>query len=117
MSETTQRPWGSYTILEDTKAFKLKRIEVKPGARLSLQSHYKRDEIWTIVAGSGIVELDGKDIEVTYGTTVSITREQKHRVRNNGTEILVFIEVQTGDYFGEDDIVRYEDDYGREGTN
>ena len=113
MSDTTQRPWGSYTIIEDTDAYKLKRIEVKPGLRLSLQSHQKRDEIWTIVAGSGIVELDETDIAVQYGTTISITREQKHRVKNTGTEMLVFIEVQTGDYFGEDDIIRYEDDYGR----
>ena len=111
---TTLRPWGSYTILEDTNVFKLKRIEVEPGQRLSLQSHKKRDEIWTIVAGAGVVELDGTDVAVSYGSTVSITREQKHRVRNDGSELLVFIEVQTGDYFGEDDIIRYEDDYGRE---
>ena len=117
MTETTTRPWGSYTVLEDRDNFKLKRIEVSPSQRLSLQSHAQRDEIWTIVAGNGIVELDDQEIAVSYGESVSIKRTQKHRVRNTGNEPLVFIEVQTGDYFGEDDIVRYEDDYGREGTN
>lgn len=113
MSETTARPWGTYTVLEDTKNYKLKRIDVNPGEKLSLQSHGKRDELWTIVAGSGIVVLDGLEINVSYGKTVDIHRGQKHRIINTGDTVLTFIEVQTGEYFGEDDITRYEDDYGR----
>lgn len=107
------RPWGSYSILEDTDSYKVKRIDVNPGQRLSLQSHGKRDELWTIVAGHGVVVVDGLEINVSYGKTIDINRSQKHRVMNTGNTVLTFIEVQTGDYFGEDDIVRYQDDYGR----
>ena len=113
MSEIVDRPWGTYTVLEDTPAYKLKKIVVRPGERLSLQSHGKRDELWTIVGGKGTIILDGLEINVSYGKTVDIHRGQKHRVINTGTTDLEFIEIQTGDYFGEDDIARFEDAYGR----
>jgi len=113
MNNPEKRPWGTYTVFADENLFKLKRIDVNPHQRLSLQSHGKRDELWAIVAGEGIVVLDGLQINVSYGKTVDIHAGQKHRIINTGDKILTFIEVQTGTYFGEDDIVRYEDDYGR----
>ncbi len=114
MSEISKRPWGTYTVFADESTFKLKRIDVNPHQKLSLQSHSKRDELWAVVAGYGFVTLDGLEIPVSYGKTVDIMAGQKHRINNSGDEMLTFIEVQTGTYFGEDDIVRYEDDYGRE---
>lgn len=113
MSTVYERPWGSYTVFADELKFKLKRIDVNPLQRLSLQSHGKRDELWAIVGGEGIVVLDGLEIPVRYGKTIDIHAGQKHRIINTSNEVLTFIEVQTGSYFGEDDIVRYEDDYGR----
>lgn len=112
--EKEKRPWGSYYVIHDESNYKLKRIEVKPNARLSYQFHNKRSEAWTIVQGKGVVKLNDKDIEVNKGDTVLIPCLAKHRIFNNGNENLVFIEVQTGTYFGEDDIVRIEDDYNRE---
>ena len=110
---TEQRPWGYYKILEDTETHKVKRICVKPNQRLSLQSHEKREELWVVLSGRGFVTLDDKDILVIPGSIVRIPMGAKHRVRNDGVEDLQFIEVQTGTYFGEDDIIRYSDDYGR----
>lgn len=107
------RPWGSYLVIHDEKSYKLKRIEVMPGMRLSYQYHHKRSESWTIVEGSGIFTLDDKEIKVKAGDSLSIPRLSKHRIHNNSIKPLVFIEVQTGTYFGEDDIVRVEDDYNR----
>lgn len=115
MSQVFERPWGTYTVFADEDKFKLKRIDVNPKQRLSLQSHGKRNELWAIVNGEGIVILDGLEIPVNYGKTIDIDAGQKHRIINTSdTEILTFIEVQTGTYFGEDDIIRYDDDYGRE---
>ena len=111
--EFEERPWGKYEVLLDTQNYKLKRIIVDCGKRLSLQSHGKRDELWTIVGGKGIAEVDGLEIVVHYGDTIDIRRGQKHRMMNTGDEPLVYIEVQTGNYFGEDDIIRYQDDFGR----
>ncbi|MDA3837778.1 MAG: phosphomannose isomerase type II C-terminal cupin domain [Candidatus Delongbacteria bacterium] len=110
---TEERPWGSFTILEDTKTYKAKRIIVKPKQRLSYQSHEKRDELWIIVAGQAKVTLDGVDIILSYGENIVILKQQKHRIENVGDNDVIFIEVQTGTYFGEDDIVRYDDDYKR----
>lgn len=112
--EHDHRPWGSYYVLEDAKTHKVKRIEVKPKGRLSYQYHYKRSEVWTMVSGEAIVTLDGKTIPLKAGDVIEIPKKAKHRVENPGTETLVFIEVQLGSYFGEDDIVRLEDDYNRE---
>jgi mannose-6-phosphate isomerase len=111
--EFDHRPWGSYFVLEDAETHKVKRIEVKPKGRLSYQYHYKRSEVWTMVKGEAIVTLDGKRIPLNAGEVMEIPREAKHRIENLGDETLVFIEVQLGTYFGEDDIVRIEDDYER----
>ena len=111
--EFDHRPWGSYFVLDDAETHKVKRIEVKPKGRLSYQYHYKRSEVWTMVKGEAIVTLDGKRIPLNAGEVIEIPREAKHRIENLGDETLVFIEVQLGTYFGEDDIVRIEDDYER----
>tara|TARA_R110002074_G_scaffold390160_2_gene573902 strand:+ start:5486 stop:5839 length:354 start_codon:yes stop_codon:yes gene_type:complete len=109
-----ERPWGTYEVLEDRKQYKLKEIVVNPGERLSYQSHIQRTEVWTIVAGNGIVTLEGQELDAFPGRCFFIPRESRHRVTCNSDVPLVFVEVQVGDYFGEDDIVRYEDDYGRD---
>jgi mannose-6-phosphate isomerase len=112
--EHSIRPWGHYTVLDDSAAtHKVKTISVAPGQRLSLQSHSKRAEHWFIVSGSGLVWRDDERIKVTAGCAVDIPVEAQHRIECTSTEPLVFIEVQHGSYFGEDDIVRYDDDYGR----
>jgi mannose-6-phosphate isomerase-like protein (cupin superfamily) len=111
--ETAERPWGTYTVLADEADHKVKRIEVRPGQRLSYQRHARRAEHWFVVSGVGALRLDGIDSLVSAGHAVDIPAGAAHRIENPGTEPLVFIEVQRGDYFGEDDIVRLEDDYGR----
>lgn len=107
------RPWGFFEILCEEADFKTKRITVYAGAQFSYQSHAKRDEHWTIVRGAGEVVLNDQIIPVEPGSHVFIPVGAKHRMRNTGTDAIEFIEVQTGSYFGEDDIVRYTDDYGR----
>ncbi|HLH99468.1 MAG TPA: phosphomannose isomerase type II C-terminal cupin domain [Acidimicrobiales bacterium] len=111
--ESDQRPWGEYLVLDDEPAHKVKRITVRSGHRLSYQRHERRAEHWFVVGGVGVVTLDGTDVAVKPGHSVDIPQGTAHRVRNDGLEDLVFIEVQSGDYFGEDDIVRLDDDYGR----
>jgi len=113
MTMSERRPWGSYTILEEREAYKVKRIEVLPAKRLSYQRHQKRDEHWVIVEGEALVTVEGKDIPLSPGGSVDIPRMAAHRILNPGKSLLVFIEVQKGDYFGEDDIIRLEDDFGR----
>ncbi|HET8887186.1 MAG TPA: phosphomannose isomerase type II C-terminal cupin domain [Salinimicrobium sp.] len=107
------RPWGQYWVLEDNEAYKVKRIEVNPGGRLSYQYHHKRAEVWTMVKGMGRVTLDGEVKDYKTGEVAIIPLGAKHRIENPTKEKLVFIEVQHGTYFGEDDIVRIEDDYQR----
>jgi mannose-6-phosphate isomerase len=111
--ERDQRPWGTYLVLEDAEDHKVKRIAVSPGKRLSYQRHSRRSEHWFVLSGSGFVTLDGTDVDVAAGSAVDVPATTAHRITNPGTEDLVFIEVQHGDYFGEDDIVRLEDDFGR----
>ena len=111
--EKEDRPWGRFFVIHDQSTYKLKRIEVDPGQQLSYQYHHKRSESRTFVLGSGIVTIDDKKIEVKEGDTVLIPIKSKHRVTNTQDDVLVFIEVQTGSYFGEDDIVRISDDYNR----
>ena len=111
--ESQERPWGRYFVLHDEPTYKLKRIEVDTGERLSYQYHHKRSEAWTIVEGIGRITLDGNVKDYKKGETILIPQGVKHRVENNGTKKLIFIEVQTGSYFGEDDIIRIEDDYNR----
>ena len=113
MLEFSERPWGTYQVLHTTAISQVKEITVKAGARLSYQTHQKRAEHWFIVAGHGEVTLDGVVQKVAPGDEVSFGIGVAHRVHNTGTEELIFVEVQTGTYFGEDDIVRIEDDYGR----
>ncbi len=111
--ESEERPWGRFFVIHNENNYKLKRIEVDPGGRLSYQYHNKRSEAWTIVEGGGSITLDDKIVECAKGQTVLIPKGVKHRIENNKIDKLVFIEVQTGTYFGEDDIVRIEDDYNR----
>lgn len=112
-TESEKRPWGSFYVIQDEKNYKLKRIEVNIGKRLSYQYHKKRSETWIIIQGQATVNIDGKIEKYNKGQTVIIPKGAKHRVANNESTKLVFIEVQTGSYFGEDDIVRIEDDFNR----
>lgn len=113
MNNFDHRPWGSYTVLDEGDGFKIKRIEVLPEKRLSYQKHARRSEHWYVVRGTAKVTLNGDEILVRSGAAIDIPVGAAHRVENPTDELLVFIEVQTGDYFGEDDIVRLEDDFGR----
>ena len=113
MLEIGDRPWGKYYVLADEAAYKLKTIEVNPGQRLSYQYHHHRQEFWTIVQGEAVVILDEVEHTVKYGESIFIPQGAKHRIENRSNELLVFVEVQTGTYFGEDDIVRIQDDYER----
>lgn len=108
-----ERPWGSFTILDDEDTHKTKRLVVNPGQRLSYQRHHKRAEHWVVVQGTAHVTLDDVVHEVPAGSAIEVPLEAKHRVENRGEQPMVFIEVQTGTYFGEDDIERFDDDYGR----
>jgi mannose-6-phosphate isomerase len=108
-----QRPWGTFTVLDEAGGFKVKRIEVLPGKRLSYQKHAQRAEHWVVVQGTAKVTLDDRDVIVEAGQAIDIPIGAAHRVENPGSETLVFIEVQRGAYLGEDDIVRLQDDFGR----
>jgi mannose-6-phosphate isomerase len=112
--EYDERPWGSFTVLDDELFdHKVKRIVVAPGKRLSYQRHSRRAEHWFIVNGVATVTLDGVEHEVPAGQSIDVSLGQMHRCENRGTTPVVFIEVQHGTYFGEDDIERIEDDFGR----
>ena len=108
-----ERPWGQFKILYETATFKVKELIVKPGARLSFQLHHKRSEHWLVVKGVATVTLNDVVHKFTAGESVDVPVETKHRVANETNEDVVFVEVQTGTYFGEDDIVRLSDDYNR----
>jgi mannose-6-phosphate isomerase len=110
-SET--RPWGTFHVLDEQPGFKVKRITVNPTGRLSLQSHKHRSEHWTVVNGTATVTVDAAVLTLTRGQSVDIPLGAKHRLENFGAEIVEIIEVQFGEYLGEDDIVRYEDVYQR----
>jgi mannose-6-phosphate isomerase len=111
--KSENRPWGNYTVLHETPNHKVKTITVEPGRRLSYQTHEKRSEYWVIVEGTGAVTIDGIMSPAIGGDAFIIEQGIAHRIQNVGDEPLVFIEVQLGVYFGEDDIVRIEDDFGR----
>jgi mannose-6-phosphate isomerase len=111
--EFEHRPWGCYYVIHDEPTYKLKRIEVLPKGSLSYQYHHKRSEAWTIVEGTGTITLDGVKQEYSAGMTILIPQGAKHRIENFTDKKVVFIEVQTGTYFGEDDIVRLDDIYNR----
>ena len=108
-----RRPWGTFTVLDEGEGYKVKRIEVLAGKRLSYQRHARRAEHWMVVAGSARVTLDGRDVTLSVGEAVDIPLGSAHRVANPGEDLLVFIEIQRGDYLGEDDITRLEDDFNR----
>lgn len=108
-----ERPWGSFTVLDEAEGYKVKRIEVLPGKRLSYQKHAQRAEHWYIVQGTAKVTLDGKEIILMADQYVDIPVGAAHRIENPGEEKVIFIEVQRGNYLGEDDIVRLQDDFGR----
>ncbi len=111
--ERGDRPWGHYLVLYEDPACKVKRILVRAGKRLSLQRHRHRAEHWHVVQGDGRVTRDGETIGVCAGTSVDIPTGSVHRIESTGKEDVIFIEVQTGSYLGEDDIERLEDDFGR----
>lgn len=113
LHRTVHRPWGTYTVLEDSPGFKIKRIEVKPGASLSLQMHHHRSEHWIVVSGMARVVNGDRELLVNINESTYIPAGHKHRLENPGVLNLVMIEVQSGEYLGEDDIVRFEDNYGR----
>jgi mannose-6-phosphate isomerase len=107
------RPWGNYAVLHTDQNCQVKKLVIDPGKRISLQSHKFRAEHWFIVSGHGTVELDGREIEVSPGDSIDVPFGSKHRISSDKLEQLVFIEVQTGSSFAEDDILRFEDDFGR----
>ncbi len=109
-----ERPWGNFTVLDEGEGYKVKRIEVLPEKRLSYQKHARRAEHWFVIEGTAHVTLDDEIIVVKSGKAIDIPLGSAHRVENKGDELMVFIEVQRGDYLGEDDIVRLEDDFGRD---
>jgi mannose-1-phosphate guanylyltransferase/mannose-6-phosphate isomerase len=109
------RPWGSYDSLENADGFQVKRLTVLPGAILSLQLHHRRAEHWVVVAGVARITLNEDIFDLTVNEHTFIPVGARHRIENPGTELLHIIEVQVGDYLGEDDIVRFEDRYGRQG--
>jgi mannose-6-phosphate isomerase len=112
-NETDHRPWGYYEVLSDGSDHKVKRITVYPGKRLSLQRHRRRAEHWFVLRGEAVVMLGEKELFMKRGDSVNIPEGEIHRIANGGSVPLIYIEVQTGAYFGEDDIERIEDDYGR----
>lgn len=113
MEQKENRPWGYFQVLSDEPDHKVKRIVVFPGQRLSYQRHQRRAEHWYIVRGEAVVTRNEEQIRLKAGQSVDIPQKAKHRIENPGATNLTFIEVQSGDYFGEDDIERFEDDYGR----
>ena len=114
--ETGDRPWGTYLVLDDEPGHKVKRISVNAGKRLSYQFHEHRSEHWFITTGMAIVVLDDIAYELRAGDAIEVPRRAKHRIENPGPDPLIFVEVQYGDYFGEDDIIRLDDDFGRAGA-
>ena len=107
------RPWGFFEILNESANYKLNKIVVNPNKKLSLQSHQKRAEHWICLSGKGKAQINNNFIDLKPDINVFININDKHRLINDSNEDLIIIELQTGSYFGEDDIIRYEDDYGR----
>lgn len=110
---SAETPWGKWEVLLDEKCCKVKKITVLPGKRLSYQKHFKRQEHWMVVEGTATVTLNDEIKTIKTGEYIDIPQEAAHRIANEENEPMVFIEIQRGTYFGEDDIVRLQDDYGR----
>jgi mannose-6-phosphate isomerase len=113
VAATELRPWGSFTVLEEGHGYKIKRIEVKPGHRLSLQMHYHRSEHWIVVCGTAKVICGDQEVLLNSNESTYVPQCTAHRLENPGIISLVLIEVQNGEYLGEDDIIRFQDDYAR----
>lgn len=113
VAATELRPWGSFTVLEEGRGYKIKRIEVKPGHRLSLQMHHHRSEHWIVVSGTAKVTCGDQETLLCSNQSTYVPPCTSHRLENSGVIPLVLIEVQNGEYLGEDDIVRFQDDYSR----
>lgn len=113
VAATELRPWGSFTVLEEGSRYKIKRIEVKPGHRLSLQMHHHRSEHWIVVSGTARVTCGDQETLLTANQSTYVPPCTSHRLENSGVIPLILIEVQNGEYLGEDDIVRFQDDYAR----
>jgi mannose-6-phosphate isomerase len=111
--ERGERPWGTYTVLEENRNYKIKRIEVNPGQRLSLQRHHHRSEHWIVVSGTAKVTCGAKESIININESTFIPIGVNHRLENPGIIPLIIIEVQSGEYLGEDDIIRFDDDYQR----
>ena len=111
--DSEQRPWGSWHVIDVAEGYKIKRIHVHPGARLSLQTHTHRSEHWTVIQGVATATVDGEVTRVHAGQSIDVPLGARHRLGNDGDEDLVVVEVQLGGYLGEDDICRLQDDYGR----
>lgn len=111
--ESEERPWGSWHVIDVADGYKIKRIHVNPGARLSLQSHEHRSEHWVVIQGEATCEINGQESTVPRSESVDVPLGARHRLGNQGVEELIIVEVQLGGYTGEDDICRFEDDYGR----
>ena len=114
IAATEIRPWGSFTTLEEGKGYKIKRIEVNPGHRLSLQMHHHRSEHWIVVSGTAKVTCDNEEKILSSNQSTYVPQCTTHRLENPGVIKLVLIEVQNGQYLGEDDIIRFSDDYARQ---
>jgi len=113
--ESEQRPWGSWHVIDVAPGYKIKRIHVKPGCRLSYQTHEHRSEHWVVIFGKATCTIDGETVVAGPGESVDVPIGAKHRLANDGMQELVIVEVQHGAYTGEDDIHRFDDDYGRAG--
>lgn len=113
VAATELRPWGSFTVLEEGRGYKIKRIEVKPGHRLSLQMHHHRSEHWIVVSGTAKVVCGEQEMLLSSNQSTYVPPCTAHRLENPGVLPLVLIEVQNGEYLGEDDIIRFQDDYAR----
>jgi mannose-6-phosphate isomerase len=113
IAATELRPWGAFTVLEEGRGYKIKRIEVKPGHRLSLQMHHHRSEHWIVVSGTARVTCGEQEVLLSNNESTYVPQCTSHRLENPGVIPLVLIEVQNGEYLGEDDIIRYQDDYAR----
>ena len=111
--DSEDRPWGSWHVIDVEDGFKVKRIHVKPGSRLSLQTHEHRSEHWVVIQGTAIATVDDTVTTVRKGQSIDVPLGAQHRLANEADDELIIVEVQLGDYTGEDDIVRIEDDYGR----
>ncbi len=113
MGKITKCPWGSFEVLYEAPDHKVKKIVVEPNGSLSLQLHHLRSEHWFVVSGRGVAIVDGRKKSLHAGSSIDIPEKSKHRVHNPSDEELIIIEVQTGEYCGDDDIERFEDQYGR----